>query len=368
MNLTEIYFGITIFPLVLLTIISLYNYFTAPKLLKEKFSKKHSPLVSILIPARNEEKNIEKCIESVLSQTYKNKEIIVLNDHSEDRTGELVFKYKSENVKLIHGRALPSGWLGKNWACHQLSEKAAGEIFLFIDADVILSKYAVESAVSRLAKTNTVMLSVFPTQIFSSVGEYFIVPLMNWLLLNFLPLRFVYSSPIKSFVAANGQFILIEKKAYIDIGGHETVKDKIVEDMEIARELKNKKHRIVTLLGDKIVYCRMYNGLLSSFKGFSKNFFKGFNTSALLFFMFLILVEVLFLITPLLIIINYHFVIAALLILLSRIVISIGSRQNVIVNILLHPIQILLLFIVGLNSVFQSLNSGSEWKGRKIKI
>ena len=108
------------------TLISIYNLFTAPVLRKYDSQLTDQKLVSVLIPARNEEKNIVKCIEGVLSQNYKNKEIIILDDNSNDKTYLLASSFVTENLKLLNGTELPSGWLGKNWACHQLAQEAKG--------------------------------------------------------------------------------------------------------------------------------------------------------------------------------------------------------------------------------------------------
>jgi chlorobactene glucosyltransferase len=198
--------------------------FTAPEL---KNISKHSDdqkLVSVLIPARNEEKNIEKCIKGVLSQDYQNKEIIVLDDCSTDKTYQIAFAFSDKNIKVITGAPLPQNWLGKNWACNQLAQEANGEYLLFIDADVELKPEVISSAVFELEKSNAALISIFPTQIIKSFGEHFIVPLMNWLLLTFLPLKLVYASSSKSFVAANGQFMLWRKSDYFKLGKHQVVK------------------------------------------------------------------------------------------------------------------------------------------------
>jgi cellulose synthase/poly-beta-1,6-N-acetylglucosamine synthase-like glycosyltransferase len=125
-----------------------------------------------------------------------------------------------------------------------LAQEAKGEYLLFLDADVELTSNVISSAVYELEKSSVTLLSIFPTQIIKSFGEHLIVPLMNWLLLTFLPLRFVYSSSSKAFVAANGQFMLWRKDDYFKIGGHETIKNKVVEDMELARLAKQNKLKL----------------------------------------------------------------------------------------------------------------------------
>lgn len=346
-------------------IISAINFFTAPVLNNKPILNNENRLVSILIPARNEEKNISECVTSCLNQTYPNKEIIVIDDNSNDRTNELLQQF-SDKIKIISGAELPEGWLGKNWACHQLSQVAGGEYFLFVDADVRLRESAVDAAVKEINFSDIGMLSVFPTQIIKSLSEWLIVPLMNWLLLGFLPLIMVYKSNHKSFVAANGQFILWKKNVYKMIGGHMAVRNKTVEDMEFARLCKSKGVKIKTLLGGNLIFCRMYRNLKEAVNGFSKNFFQGFNTSGFIFLpvVFLIFISFLF---PILVWENLYYSLGLIsLIVLSRIFISNKSNQNAFANILLHPAQMIIVFVVGVISVSKTYSGKLEWKSRKL--
>jgi len=344
-------------------VVSLINFFSAPTI-KVK-SNSQNNLVSILIPARNEEENIRACLVSCLNQTYLNKEIIVLDDNSTDRTLEIMSNY-SDRIKIINGEKLPEGWIGKNWACNQLAQKANGDYLLFIDADVRLNDYAVESAIEEMAQTNSGLISVFPTQIIKTFSEWLIVPLMNWILLGFLPLTMVYYSKHKSFVAANGQFMLWQADAYKKLGGHYSVKDKSVEDMEFARNCKLNGIKIKTLLGGNLIYCRMYSNLKDAINGFAKNFFPGFNTNAINFMIFVFVIASASVI-PFFIWDNFVYSFTSILmIILSRFFISFVSKQNVLFNIFLHPIQMISLLLVGIISVYKTSFGKLEWKERKI--
>jgi chlorobactene glucosyltransferase len=348
--------------------IVIYNFFTAYKIKEIDYLSSDSTLVSVLIPARNEENNIENCLKSVVAQTYKNYEVIVLDDNSVDSTAEIVNKFVQihKNIKLADGEGLPKNWLGKNWALHQLSKIANGELFLFIDADVILNKRALSEAIKKFEEQKLNLLSVFPTQRISGLGSLLVVPLMNWLLLTFLPLRKVFTSNNNSFVAANGQFILIDRKTYFEIGGHELVKGQVVEDMEIARKVKKRNLKMLTALGDDMIYCNMYNSFSESVKGFSKNFFKGFNTNKYLFLIMLLFFQFFFLFPLILAFIESKYWLIVILILFGRFFVSLTSRQTAIKNIFLHFPQMLILFYVGVKSVYYDLSGKGEWKGRKI--
>ncbi|MDP4175051.1 MAG: glycosyltransferase family 2 protein [Bacteroidota bacterium] len=359
-----------IFPFVFaVLIVSLYNMLTAPRMLPENCFGTEAPglpLISLLIPARNEEENIARCLELVSKQNYNNLEIIVLNDNSDDRTLEIAsgFALADSRIRIIHGQPLEKPWLGKNWACHQLSQNASGSLLLFIDADVRLSPDAVHSAALKMKKYDLGMLSVFPGQIMGSIGEYLIVPMMNWLLLSFLPLRKVFTSAGKSFAAANGQFIMMTKEAYAISGGHKAAAAQIVEDMELARKIKMSGLKLMTLLGGNMIRCRMYRNFSDAFTGFSKNFFAGFKIPAFYFIIMLLMMEAAFLYPFLPALYLPEFALLSAMILISRIFISASSGQNILFNILLHPLQMLLVPVIGINSVFVKRKNKVIWKGR----
>ncbi|MFA7288579.1 MAG: glycosyltransferase family 2 protein [Melioribacteraceae bacterium] len=347
-------------------IVVAYNYFSVPRIRKNNENKfSNSKLVSVLIPARNEENNIKKVLDSLLSQTYKELKITVLNDNSTDRTKEIVEEYtnRHSNINLIEGEALPQGWLGKNWACHQLSKNTKGGFLLFIDADVELKENAIDAVMVQMDKYKLDAISIFPSQRIKGFGEWLVVPMMNWLLLSFLPLKQVYKSKNKSLAAANGQLFLFKKDIYNIIGGHEKVKNEVVEDMEFARLLKMNRYRLMTAVGDTQIYCSMYDSFTSAVTGFSKNFYEGFKIPKVAFMFLLFFFEIVFFFPFVLVFFDIVFYIPILLILLSRIYISIISRQNILINILLHPIQMIMLLLVGIKSVNKI---GIEWKGRKI--
>ncbi len=368
MSLESFSFYINTSVLLVLFIITFYNYLTAPKietLNKEILLKK---FVSVLIPARNEESNIKYCLQSVLNQGYTNFEVIVLDDESSDNTYNIVKDISANNkkIRLLQGKPLPAEWQGKNWACNQLAENSTGEILLFIDSDVRLSDNALSTSMNIFEDKKLNLLSCFPTQQINTIGEWLVVPLMNLFLLSLLPLKKVFSSRNKSFTAANGQFIMIDKKTYDNVGGHKRVANEVVEDMELARLLKNKGYSILTALGENSVSCRMYNNFIDSFNGFSKNFFPGFKTN-IIFFLLLILLYSVFFIYPLFLVRdNIYFVVPVILIILVRVFISLNSRQNVLLNIVLHPLQIVIMLVIAINSVWQNKMKNIYWKGRKI--
>ena len=346
--------------------ISIYNLFTAPVLNSKNKSSEPRGLVSVLIPARNEEKNIVKCIEGIINQDYQNTEIIILDDNSTDNTYNLAASFSSPKIKTLKGKELPQNWLGKNWACHQLSQQAKSDFFLFIDADVEVKENVISLAMEEIEKSNAALLSIFPTQSIKTFGEYLIVPLMNWLLLTFLPLNFVYKYSNKAFVAANGQFMLWRRDDYLSLGGHQIVKDKIVEDMELARTVKSNNLKVKTLLGGNQVFCRMYNSFTEAYSGFQKNFYSGFSVSIISFLVIISLLFSVFIIPFIIMDDSLISWLPLLLIILIRTSVSIRSKQSWIINLLLHPLQMIFMMWIGFISVIKFKNKSLVWKSRNI--
>ncbi|MDG5766794.1 glycosyltransferase family A protein [Balneolales bacterium ANBcel1] len=331
-------------------------------------SADNAPLVSVLIPARNEENNIAACLESVSRQSVRPIEILVLDDQSEDATASVVEEMASKDnrIVLLKGRPLPDGWLGKNWACHQLSQKALGRRLLFIDADVHLEPDALATMLKHQDDHPADLLSLFPTQRMQTAGEWLVVPLMNWILLSFLPMELVYRSSDPSFVAANGQFMLFRAGAYRALGGHESVRREVVEDMALARIFKQNGKRVITRPDGGVVSCRMYPGLRASLDGFTKNFFPGFNSTPFRFLMMLAVVFLLFTLPLFLLFHHQGFLLALVPIALNRFFTSVASRQNPVINVLLHPLQMVFLVIVGIRSVRAAKQGSIIWKDRRV--
>jgi chlorobactene glucosyltransferase len=347
------------------TLVTFINLVSAPQL-KKKNTQNHKIKISICIPARNEEQNIKNILTDILIQSYSNFEILVLDDNSEDNTFNIITAISkiNKNVQVISGDPLPSRWTGKNWACHQLSQKANGNILFFIDADCRLSPWAIESSAAYMDYYSLDMLSAFPVQRMNSLSEKIIVPIMDWILLTFLPLQLVYLSSRASLVAANGQFIAFKKEAYNVIGGHKSVANKIVEDMELARNIKKAKLKMMTFLGNNTLKCRMYKSFTDAFVGFSKNFFPGFNTKPFMFIVILLCLNMLYTFSFILLIFYKYFMIIIVLILLQRVFISATNKQNPLHNIILHPIQMIMMTLIGLNSIYKTKKGSLEWKGR----
>ncbi len=243
--------------------------------------------VSVLVPARNEEKNLRACLDSLLDQTYGNYEIVVLDDQSTDATWEIASSYASrypDKVRAVSGEPLkPDGWNGKPHAMQQLSRHARGEYLLFTDADTVHGRQSVSWAVTNMEDHGADCVSGYVFQEMNTLGERCIVPATYLMSAMFLPLWLVTASPAPSFSFAIGQVIVFRRNAFEAIGGYERVCDTITDDMAIAKELKKAGFREVFLDIRHHVRCRMYDGYRASFNGISKNIYDLARHNSLLF-------------------------------------------------------------------------------------
>lgn len=232
--------------------------------------------VSVCVPARNEEKNIENCVRSLMDQSYKNYEVLVLNDNSEDRTGEILESLAMEfpdKLRVFNGKPLEKGWTGKIFAMNQLIKETSGEFLLFTDADTIHKKDSIAFAMTNMKVHKADMLSGYIKEKMVTFGERITIPLIFMLTGFVLPmfLNRVTSFPFTS--VAIGQYIMIKKKVFESVGGYESMKTLISEDVFLARLIK--KHGYKTIFTDckRAAQCRMYTGYTESVNGITKNIF-----------------------------------------------------------------------------------------------
>lgn len=339
-------------------------------LFRAKYSihkQEQNELVSVLIPARNEAKNIGIILYDLMRQTYNKLEIIVFNDDSTDQTKKIVkqFSRNDTRIRLINSKGLPEGWLGKNHACDVLGQKANGNYLLFLDADVHLGINSIAQTVSYLKTHRLSLLSVFPKQLMKSFGERITVPNMNYILLTLLPLPLVEKSLKPSLSAANGQFMLFNSKIYKEFQPHEKLKASKVEDIEISRLFKQNGLKVACHTGSGEISCRMYHSFREAVNGFSKNVVMFFGNStflALLFWMLTTFGFLVILFTKALI----FFYLYLLILILTCVLVSITSKQNVLFNTVLFPIQQITLGIFIFQSMINRYQKNYEWKGRRI--
>lgn len=261
---------------------SIGNFLTAPRLERPVRKRKSigetdgsgsrpASRVSLLIPARDEEANLAILMPLLSRIDHPDLEILVLDDQSSDRTAGIAGAAGSP-ARVIRGRPLPPDWLGKNWACFQLAEKAKGDILIFCDADVRVGPGAIAATVARMEAEGLDALTCLPRQILGSWAEKAVIPVLLFLpLLGFLPMALIPRTPHPRLSVGCGQWFAFRRDAYERLGGHEAVRREIVEDMALGRLVKARGMVLGAAVSTRHLAARMYSDLPSVWRGFGKN-------------------------------------------------------------------------------------------------
>jgi chlorobactene glucosyltransferase len=237
------------------------------------------PMVSILVPARNEEQNIGRCIRSLLAQDYPSFEILVLDDQSNDGTLAILRQMAESQPKLkvLAGSSPREDQSGKNWACSQLARQVQGDLLLFTDADTFHQPQSLREIVTALIGEQADLLTGFPRQQVISWIEKLLVPFFTWASISFIPLWLAYRVRSQNLTVAVGQMMLFRREAYQKVGGHDALGNAIVDDLLFARKIKaaGLRWRVVRL--SDLISCRMYHGGWGAVQGFTKKLFAAFD-------------------------------------------------------------------------------------------
>lgn len=243
-----------------------------------------APLVSVIVPARNERRNIERCVRSILSTDYPRTEVIVVDDHSTDGTAEIVSELAAsdERLRVIQAPPLPNGWFGKQWACATGAAEARGDVLLFTDADTRHEPDLLPRAVNALRTEHVDLVTLAGHQEMHSFWERIVQPHLFVLLsIRYGGTEHVSHATRPADVIANGQFILFEHRAYDQIGGHAAVRDVVAEDMALAQTVVRMKRRMLLLFARDHFSTHMYASLGESVRGWRKNIYAGGRNAAL---------------------------------------------------------------------------------------
>ncbi|MCJ2110122.1 glycosyltransferase family 2 protein [Methylobacterium sp. E-025] len=237
-------------------------------------------LVSILIPARNEAAHIAATVRAALASVGVAVEVLVGDDHSTDATAEIVAGIAAgePRLRLVPVPPLPEGWTGKNHACAHLAGEARGAHLLFVDADVRLKPLAAAGLVAHARRTGSGLVSAVPRQVMGTLGEKLTVPMINFLLVGYLPVAMMRASMRPALGAACGQLLLIGRDAYAAIGGHGAIRRFLHDGVKLPRLLRAAGHRTDLVAGHALADCRMYTGFSKCWAGFSKNAHEGMAT------------------------------------------------------------------------------------------
>ena len=337
------------------------------------------PLVSVCVPARDEERGIRACLKSLLEQDYPEFEVIVVNDHSTDHTGELIHQLVEKNSRLIplDGEDLPKGWLGKPFALHQAFQKAKGEILLFTDADPVFEPNALRTAVFTMQESKLDALTLMPKAEFGSFWERAVQPTIFGFIGSLTRFGKVNSQDHKSAMGF-GAFLMFKRSAYEAIGGHEDGKADVLEDVLIAKRLKKAGFKLLVADAKRLFSIRMYYGFREIWIGWRKNMFLAMkrSVSRALYYIFMVLA---FVLTPYLVL-GWNLLVGADLIWigLSLFGVTMVSAATIKtcdelglgrINACLFPIGAIVMTAIMINSMIQVLVfSRTEWRGRVYSV
>jgi 4,4'-diaponeurosporenoate glycosyltransferase len=228
------------------------------------------PSISVIIPSRNEENNLPNLLRSLEGQLSSEDEVIVVDDHSEDRTKTVAEK---SGVKLLESLPTPEGWIGKTWACSQGARMASGEILVFLDADTVLEKNGLKNIIEAYVERDGV-LSIQPYHKMRNLYEQFSA-FFNIVMMAAIGAFTILGNRIKP-IGLFGPVVAIKRQYYLDSGGHEKVKSEILEDVAFGSELQKKGVEVHCLSGKDTISFRMYpNGIKELINGWSKGFAVG---------------------------------------------------------------------------------------------
>lgn len=356
--------SVLIFSLTLLTfLIATFNFFTIRRPRNDDAVLNSA---TVIVPMRNEAENVSECIAALADQSsVPNLKFLIINDSSTDETGALIVSAIAEDKRftIIDSPNLAHGWLGKVGALQSGYEEAESEFIVTIDADVRLHHHALARALNQIKDLELDFISPYPRQIMGSFAEKMVQPLLHWSWMSTVVLRVAEKFPLHSTAIANGQFFIVRKSALDEINGFATVKDQILDDIEIARSLIAAGFRGIVTEGSTLASTRMYSSFSEIKSGYGKSLWQAFGGR----FGSIVAISFIFLtgIAPIIFALNGYIigVIAYLLTVLTRELSALRSRSNP-TYAFLHPISCALLIFLILYS--WKRRGQISWKGRPV--
>jgi glycosyltransferase involved in cell wall biosynthesis len=359
--------GFTLFPALMAASLTTWNHRAWPE---DRRVGPTPPRVSVLIPARNEARNITAAVTAALAALPADGELIVYDDDSTDDTPRLLAAFTDPRLTVLQGVGLPPGWVGKPHACHRLALAARGDLLLFVDADVTLQPDALARLAAVLDDHDAAVLTAFPRQRAETWLEAVVLPFLPLSFVAWIPLDAVWRSDKPWLLAVSGQLLALRRATYDAIGGYEAVAADVVDDMAICRRAKQTGHRVVFAYAPRSATCRMYGSARELWDGFSKNLFEGLGESALA----LLAVVVLYLsafVLPYLRVgwelagsgVTWPAALGLLSTLWARALLAwrMGHRP---LSVLLNPVGALIVLTMALRSAWWSWRGTVRWRGR----
>jgi len=233
-------------------------------------------LVTICIPARDEADNIGACVSAALASTWPQLEVIVVDDRSSDGTSTVAMEAGKgdERLHVVEGVEPPAGWAGKPWACARAAGEARGRVVCFVDADVCLAPDTITAIVNEMMEKDLRLLSAYGSWELNSFWERALIPAVGWLIRGAVNLDDV-NDPGKPTAFANGQLIAVERNSYDALGGHESVRSEVLEDVRLAEQFKRRGFSTGMRVAPWAFHVRLYDSLRSIVDGYTKNLYEG---------------------------------------------------------------------------------------------
>ena len=357
-----------------------YEYLTLmhfPTLPENSVSTMNGPLVSIILPVRNQANTVSECVTSLVALDYPQKEIIVVDGNSTDATQEILKTFDGK-IKLVEEEPLPQGWVGKNWACHIGYKQATGDLLMFTDGDSIHSRDSLAKTVNYLEFTKADLVTLAPAAILRTFWEKLLQPPIFWLIMMFVGGKWVNDDSKPRWALGNGQYMLFRREAYDKVGGHYAVRDRISEDYSLGRLIKANSLRLRMVTASDSLGVRMYSSLPEIWRGWRKNFYSVSGNHPLFRATYRLILLFTFLVLPF-IVLGYGIVLApviplniylltgafmAFFLWLGLVILDRSIRVNPLYALLL-PFSVLVYIGIGIDSTVRgALGMGFSWKGR----
>lgn len=338
-----------------------------------------APFVSICVPARNEERDIRACLDSLLKQNYPHYEVIAVDDHSSDATAEIIKSLAEKNSRLqfIPSADLPDGWMGKPHALYQAALEAKGELLLFTDADPVFLPHALTSAVDLMIRKDLDLLSLMPGSSFESFWERAVQPVVFGFIAALSRFKKINSRDSASAMGF-GVFLMFRRQAYDRIGGHEAVKGDVLEDVFLAKHIKRAGMKLLVAEARSIFTIRMYHSLKEIWRGWTKNIFIAMKKSVLKT-LYYILVLLGFCVTPTLVVLGNAWLgtgffwtglsLAGLSMVMAAGVLLCAHLRLGVWNLFLFPLGTLIMVMIMFHSMARvTIKKETQWRGRTYRI
>jgi len=359
------------------------------KPIDEPLDPASAPSLTVCVPARNEEANLEPCVRALLASNYPRLEVLVYDDASTDATPEILAKLCTEDARVRAAETvpLPDGWNGKQHACDRMGRQASGEWLLFTDADVRFEPACLERAIAEALRprpTDTpgskpvALVSTFPRQITGTLGEALVVPMIFFILLSYLPLARMRSTTDPGASAGCGQFLCVLKTAWLEAGGHAAFRDSMHDGIKLPRNLRRLGYRTDLFDATDLCACRMYHGFTATWRGFAKNAFEGLGSVGLLTFITVMhlcghvlpwvvlpiallgLAGIIPALPTLALVLSALCVAGALV---QRAMLAARFKQSP-VSVALHPVGVALMTLIQWHSLYLAKTGKRTWRGR----